>query len=417
LLVNAELVEIYPGDTPDIKALKTFYNDVDVDGFIRYFHEHKLPPDFVDEHGRGIFHWWALTDLKAAGLTPPDLVQTLTNISAHPDVNYNMQDDQGNTQLHYFAMTDKALALKIHLGRGADPSLENNDGKTPLHIASELGFDSIIQLIVTTPIFKQSPLDILYQTDNNDYTALHYAAEKNQIHVVENLLDGIPSDGSPENYITYVENPEIPSPFHLAIRSNSVDVVKLFLKVAKTDSKLLQTDPNDFSPLQSAIAYGHEQIAQLLLTRFKRDPTSLILQQDNLGRTAIHHAARFGRTGILESMMKYIPDKDKEEVLNQAAKNGWTPLHYAARYHQSDTVSVILAFIRDDKLALNAKISQGYTALQLAAHFCELDSTAKVMSLLVEAGADKNLVGPKGFTAFSLCQRKSCTACVAITRV
>ena len=68
------MTEIYPEDSEQIKEVKRLFNAVDTDGFRRYFKENNLSPNIVDSHGRGVFHWWARADLKAAGIFNPTLV-------------------------------------------------------------------------------------------------------------------------------------------------------------------------------------------------------------------------------------------------------------------------------------------------------------------------------------------------------
>ena len=62
--------------------------------------------------------------------------------------NYGIQDEDGNLSGHYFAMLDKDLPLRIHLNFGLDPSVQNNEGKTPLHIAAEKGFERVVAVII-----------------------------------------------------------------------------------------------------------------------------------------------------------------------------------------------------------------------------------------------------------------------------
>ena len=53
--------------------------------------------------------------------------------------------------------------------------------------------------------------------------------------------------------------------------------------------------------------------------------------KDAAGRSALHHAARFGRRQIMEEILDRTPEERKKERLSSTGDNGWTPLHYAAR--------------------------------------------------------------------------------------
>lgn len=47
------------------------------------------------------------------------------------------QTVEGNTPLHYCVISNKPECMRLLLRVGANPSIENNNGKTPLDIANE----------------------------------------------------------------------------------------------------------------------------------------------------------------------------------------------------------------------------------------------------------------------------------------
>ena len=53
----------------------------------------------------------------------------------------------GETALHLSARHDRAEAMKLLLRAGADPTLRNNQDKTPLDIAQELGHHTCKELV------------------------------------------------------------------------------------------------------------------------------------------------------------------------------------------------------------------------------------------------------------------------------
>ena len=61
------------------------------------------------------------------------LVDFLVQNSRSPD----RQTKEGNTPLHYCVIYDKPECMRLLLRVGANPSIENNNGKTPLDIARE----------------------------------------------------------------------------------------------------------------------------------------------------------------------------------------------------------------------------------------------------------------------------------------
>ena len=60
----------------------------------------------------------------------------------------NLEDNEGNTALHYALREYAESAARYLVKKGADYSCTNNDGKTPADIAVERGFDSVLELMV-----------------------------------------------------------------------------------------------------------------------------------------------------------------------------------------------------------------------------------------------------------------------------
>ena len=59
------------------------------------------------------------------------LVQNSTNL--------NKQTREGNTPLHYCVIQNQCESMRLLLRSGANPCVENNNGKTPIDIAKERG--------------------------------------------------------------------------------------------------------------------------------------------------------------------------------------------------------------------------------------------------------------------------------------
>lgn len=57
------------------------------------------------------------------------------------------QDINGNTALHYAVLGNKKPLVKIFIDRGADLSIANQEGKTPLAIAAEKGKDELVAIM------------------------------------------------------------------------------------------------------------------------------------------------------------------------------------------------------------------------------------------------------------------------------
>jgi ankyrin repeat protein len=59
-----------------------------------------------------------------------------------------MSDQRGNTALHSVVTTNNHYLLSLLLQYKANPNLQTNDGFTPLHLASSLGYKEMVQELI-----------------------------------------------------------------------------------------------------------------------------------------------------------------------------------------------------------------------------------------------------------------------------
>jgi hypothetical protein len=85
----------------------------------------------------------------------------LYNLISHPELKLNHQDSHQNTLLHYCLLNYvSAIIATIRqlIERGANPTLKNNNGKTPLDLAREIiNKDKSIQDIIE--LLEQAEID------------------------------------------------------------------------------------------------------------------------------------------------------------------------------------------------------------------------------------------------------------------
>ncbi len=58
------------------------------------------------------------------------------------------QTREGNTPLHYCVIQNQCESMRLLLRSGANPGLENKNGKTPLSIAKERGHELCEELVI-----------------------------------------------------------------------------------------------------------------------------------------------------------------------------------------------------------------------------------------------------------------------------
>jgi ankyrin repeat protein len=90
---------------------------------------------------------------NAQGLTPlmfgikSGNAQIVQDILNQPGINVNMQDDTGMTALHYATLENKEPLVRLLLSKGANKTIANSFGKTPLAIAQENRLYNLIKLL------------------------------------------------------------------------------------------------------------------------------------------------------------------------------------------------------------------------------------------------------------------------------
>lgn len=150
-----------------------------------------------DEEGNTLLHYAAY---KGFSLTIDKLLQA----GADPTIPNNKGDTpllminqlseitkEGNTLLHYAAYKGFSLTVDKLLQKGADPNIRNNKGNTPLLVISQLSkltkdhYHCIEKLLNFAPDI----ITLINYANNQGCTALHYAVSFYNIELVKLLLE------------------------------------------------------------------------------------------------------------------------------------------------------------------------------------------------------------------------------------
>jgi len=155
-----------------------------------------------------------------------------------------------NARTAYFSMLGNAVNeeaiefIQWLLDKGADPNLSDEHGKTPLMVASSLGYANITSLLLAHGAEVDS-------RDTEQKTALHYAASEGKQGVLALLLKhgANPAVLSKNNF----------TPLHLAIIQNHGAVVSSLARFSKL------TEIGDKTPMMMALIRGHTEFFQQML--------------------------------------------------------------------------------------------------------------------------------------------------------
>ncbi|XP_041654039.1 ankyrin repeat and protein kinase domain-containing protein 1 [Cheilinus undulatus] len=305
------------------------------------------------------------------------------------------QFSEDKSLLHYTVASGDAESVEHVLNLGAEVNCTTVRGYTPLIVAVLQRFHDIISLLLD----HGATADL---GDEDQWTALHFAAQSGDDRAVRLLLDkGAAADAREKAGWM---------PLHLACQNGHETVVRLLLS-RLSEEAVGEREAHGRTPLHLASAYGHLSIAKLLLYQ-GADPNAsdcslstalhlaaaegqnrLVRQllksgvnpdgADSRGFTPLHLAAQRGHTGICRQLLSNGASTDAMTL------QGWTPIHLAAlRGHEATVVQ-----LESQGANVNARGENEWTPLHLACH----QSKPEVVAKLLAARADPNVEDSEGW--------------------
>ena len=214
------------------------------------------------------------------------------------------------------------------------------------------------------------------QTTSDGWTALHFAANKGYISMVEMLLSRT-ADISAQTNQGWTS-------LHMASFDGHVEIVKLLLDANADVSR--QTDDGP-TALHFASFNRHVKVVKLLL-----DAKADVSTQSKDGRTALHVASSKGHAEVVKILLDAKADVSAQE------NSGWTPLHLASFNDHVEVVKMLL----DAKADVSAQENDGWTAFHLASS----NGHVEVVKMLLEVKADVSTRKNDGWTALHLASSK-----------
>ena len=177
----------------------------------------------------------------------PGVFQFLLARGANP----SLPDNTGQTPWHLAAGNHCLDALQLLLEHGAPVGAKNASGETPLHAAAGAGDQQAAELLLSRGANLNAPSD--------RGTPLHAAVEKNQAVMVKWLL----AHGAAPN----AHNHERQTPLHLAAKNCSRELVKMLLaKGADINAR----DHRDMTPMQTAASQGSRGVVAIQMVEYLR---------------------------------------------------------------------------------------------------------------------------------------------------
>ena len=270
-----------------------------------------------------------------------------------PEVDLNHQDTKNYTALHYAVQEKHADVVQVLFDAGADIETKNDEGRSPLLLASISGELTTVKMLV------EAGADVRV-TDTGRYTCLILAVCDGRTDTVRYLLSLPEVDLNHQDRDNYTA-------LHIAVHFKHADVVQVLIDAgADIETK----NDKGHSPLHVASILG-ELKAMTMLVKAGADVRATEANR----ATCLIPAACFGHTDTV----RYLAGLPEVDLNHQENRNN-TALHYAVERKHADVVEVLIGAGAD----IETKNDEGHSPL----HVASISGELKAMKMLVEAGAD-----------------------------
>lgn len=316
----------------------------------------------------------------------------------------NECDIDGKSPLYIASENGYEDIVSLLLWNGADVNQCNNDGNSPALISSDKGHVRVLEMLINhgadveksnnsgmSPLHyasKNGNYEItrllmdggrnINQLNNQKRSALHFSAQEGHVRIVQMLLQ----NGA---YVNQLDNNGV-SPLYISSLHGHIEVVRmLFARGAQVN----QCDKNGWSPLYVASYKGDEELVRVLL-QIGAD----INQKNDLLRSPLFVSAYQGNANVVEVLVKH------GAGVNSSDEHGKTPLYIAA---QNDHEEIVMTLIKNGS-DVNKTDRDGKSPIYIASQYGHY----QIVKFLIEHGADihsRNIEGKSPLYIASKCGR------------
>ena len=274
-------------------------------------------------------------------------------ILEHYKVDINGTDRAGNGLLHVMSVVRNSECVLYLLDHGADTTLTNTRGATPLYIACQNGYTEYASLILSKSI------ETINTPRNDGATPLHIACQEGYTECVRLLLD--------HGAVTSLRTSNGATPLFMACQDGYTECVRLLLE---HDADTALTDTKGITSLFLACQYGYTDCVRLLLDH-GADTT---LSNSN-GVTPLYMACQAGYTECASLILS-----KSMETINIPGNNGAIPLHVACQNGHTDCIRLLL----EHGVVASLKTSTGATPLYIACQNGHTECASLILSKSME---------------------------------
>lgn len=196
-----------------------------------------------------------------------------------------LEDSDGKTPLHHAVRLERTNISRILIERGVSVEKRDGLGLTPLHLAAAKGSLEQVQLLI------EHGADIATIIDSNGETTLHFAAQNSHTDVLRFVLEHGPLDVNCETYLNVTA-------LHHAVVSGKAEGCELLLRRgANVDSKIQGRE----TPLFLGVHLDKVDCVRVLL-KYGADVRDKPYGQNSTLQSAI----KFGKRAVKKSVLQHV---------------------------------------------------------------------------------------------------------------
>ncbi len=295
-LLNCAATLLFEGVSIDVSMQKKINNA------FRFLHIIGADLNEIDQKGEAMAHFYARKDNV-----------WFIDAAYRWGANLNVLNQQGETPAYVAALHGNSHALEALHSANANLKTPATNGKTPLFVAAEKDHYELFK------IFKKCGVN-LNQINGDGKTLIELAVEKDDIEGMKALqkcgvnLNQIGSDGK--------------TLAHIAARNNNPRVINFLYKNQYYVDRI---DNNGETPAAIAAQEGNGEVLRAL----KKAGVKLT-QVNQEGKTLAHIAAEAGKSAVLATLCSL---EDSSHILNVPDNAGFTPIFYATRNNDVETMN------------------------------------------------------------------------------
>ena len=265
-----------------------------------------------------------------------------------------IQDNEGKTFLHLAAEHGHQSIIEVALLVNSESvALQDKRGFTVLHVAIASEHIGIIEILLNATVIDE----LTALKDEYGRTALHLAQERGLGDVAEKLVRANPLTLTMQDIIGW-------SPLHWALFSNKMAILEMFLETVPSVAVSPTKDGWTLLHIASMLRDERSGAINIILAAHP----DILKIQDKHGHTALHLAAMYGYREIVEALCSW-----DNEIVGIRDKHGWTALHWAVCTNNTEGAEWLSLLMPD---AMTFEDNDGRTAIQSAAWLGDTDMVA-----------------------------------------